>query len=62
MNENQPLKLRLFASTTYPVQLARSVSYRSKERLDVHAEVNPETGEVRLLVELQDLAKYLKNN
>lgn len=62
MNEDLPLKLQLFASTTFPVQLARSVSYRSKERLNVHAEVNPKTGEVRLLVEPQDLAKYLKNN
>lgn len=62
MTTDQPLKMKLFASATFSVQLADSVQYRSKRRLDVHAEVDPRTGEVRLFVDPKDLTEYLKNN
>lgn len=61
MRDSKPLTLRLFASATYPVQLASAVSYRQKDRLDVHAEVDPETGEVRLFVDPDVLSRYLNN-
>lgn len=62
MTTDQPLDMQLFASATFPVQLADSVQYRSKRRLNVRAEVDPQTGEVRLFVDLPDLTAYLENN
>ena len=53
--------LHLFASATFPVQLAESVQYKASRRLDIRAEVDPDTGEVRLFVDPEDLARLLND-
>lgn len=59
MTDKPHPKLQLFASATFPVQLATKVQYKSSRRLGFVAEVDPETGEVRLSVDPAELARLL---
>lgn len=56
------VSLDLYAAATYHVQLSDGLNYRSRNRLDVKAHVDPATGEVRLFVDKADLANYLSRD
>ncbi|MBO3143776.1 hypothetical protein [Dermatophilus congolensis] len=54
-----PVSLDIYASGTCRVQLTNGVQYRNKNRLDLEARVDPETGEVRLFVDTAALQRHL---
>lgn len=58
MNSSEPIQgLAVYASGSYPVQISRGHRIMAAHRADLTAEVDPETGEVRFFVKLEDLPK-----